>query len=68
MRINNENFLNNDLSKREKKLINKSSAIGFILGLAIGVYIGYWVYSKKLIEQSEIIEKQERLIELLQDQ
>lgn len=67
MRINNENFLNNDLSKREKKLINKSSAIGFVIGLAIGIYIGYWVYSKRVIDQAETIEKQERLIELLEE-
>ncbi len=64
MRINNENFLNNHISKREKKFINRAFAIGFLAGLAIGVWLGYWVLSKKITEQSETIERQERLIEL----
>ena len=62
--INNENFLNNHLSKRDKKLINRSLAVGFMIGLIIGICLGYWIYSKKITEQSETIERQERLIEL----
>lgn len=67
MRINNENFNRAWTRSQESQSFNFWIIFFFSIGLIIGICLGYWVYSKKLIEQAETIEKQERLIELLEE-
>lgn len=62
--INNENFIRGWNRSQESQFFNRAIGLTFIIGLSIGVYIGYWIYSKKIIEQSKTIERQEKLIEL----
>lgn len=62
--INNENFIRGWNRSQESQFFNRTVALAFTIGLSIGVYIGYWVYSKKITEQSQTIERQESIIEL----